>query len=103
MCFRSGGGSRATHYEIQLHDVEEAHYPTGSLYHIKRAVYPKITPEQWWPYHMIVKDRKCLVRVNGDLVMEYDALDNLNEGFIELQAHRQGYWLEYKDVRIKRL
>ena len=28
----SGQGSRGRHYEIQLHDVEGAHYPTGSLY-----------------------------------------------------------------------
>ena len=31
--FRTAGqGSRGRHYEIQLHDVEGAHYPTGSLY-----------------------------------------------------------------------
>lgn len=98
-----GKGSADRHYEIQLHDVEEAHYPTGSLYHFKRATYPKITPEQWYPLHLIVQGPKCVVRINGDSVCEYDKLTELAEGNIELQAHRAGYWTEFKDIRIKRL
>jgi len=35
--------------------------------------------------------------------MEYDELENLDEGNIELQAHRQGYWTEFKQIRVKRL
>lgn len=102
--FRTDGqGSRGRHYEIQLHDVEEAHFPTGSLYYFKRAVYPKIAPEEWFPFHLIVQDRRCVVRINGDTVCDYGQLDNLTEGSIELQAHRAGYWTEFKDIRVKRL
>lgn len=102
--FRSDGrGNAARHYEIQLHDVEGAHYPTGSLYSVKRAVYPRIEPEKWWPLQLIVKDRTCLVRINGDTVVEYDKLDNLEEGSIELQAHQLGSWQEFKQIRIKRI
>jgi hypothetical protein len=102
--FRTEGkGSDGRHYEIQLHDVEEAHYPTGSLYHYQRSIYPKIAAEQWFPFHLIVQGKRCIVRVNGDTVVDYDQLDNLDEGHIELQAHRSGYWTEYKDIRIKRL
>lgn len=35
--------------------------------------------------------------------MEYDALENREEGHIELQAHRPGSWLEFKGIRIMRL
>lgn len=102
--FRSEGkASRGRHYEIQLHNVEDAHYPTGSLYHYKRAVYPRIEPEQWFPFHLIAKGPNCTVRINGDTVLEYAAMDNLEEGIIELQAHRQGYWTEFKQIRIKPL
>ncbi len=102
--FRTEGkGSDGKHYEIQLHDVEEAHYPTGSLYHYKRAIYPKISSEEWYPFHLIVQGKRCIVRINGDTVVDYDQLDRLEEGHIELQAHRNGYWTEYKDMRIKRL
>ena len=102
--FRTAGqGLKGQHYEIQLHDVEGAHYPTGSLYYYKRAAYPRIEPEKWWPMQLIVKDRNCLVRINGDTVLEYDRLEYLEPGSIELQAHQQGSWQEFKDIRIKRI
>ena len=62
-------------YEIQLHDVEGAHYPTGSLYSVKRAIYPRIEPEQWWLFQLRVKDNTFVVRFNGDTVLEYDRLE----------------------------
>lgn len=99
--FRSHGGR--ARYEIQLHDVREAHYPTGSLYTLKRARYPEIETEQWFLVQMWVKDATCLVRVNGENVMEYDGLNNLEPGSIELQAHQNGRWMEYKEIEVKRI
>ena len=99
--FRSQGGR--DRYEIQLHDVEEAHYPTGSLYSFARARYPRIEPEQWFLYQMWVKDRSLAIRINGDTVLEYDRLERLDAGAIELQAHQAGRWLEYKDIRVRRI
>jgi hypothetical protein len=103
--FRSAGEGlkNPRHYEIQLHNVEEAHYPTGSLYHHKRAIYPRIEDEKWFLMQLRVEGKRCLVRINGENVLEYDRLDNLDEGHIELQAHRAGYWIEYKRIRVKRL
>jgi len=102
--FRTEGkGSRGRHYEIQLHDGEGAHYPTGSLYSIQRGSYPRIEAEKWWPFQMWVKDRACGVRINGETVMEYDRLDNLEPGPIELQAHDAGRWTEYKHIRVRRI
>jgi hypothetical protein len=99
----SGQGLGGRHYEIQLHDVEGAHYPTGSLYGFKRSVYPKIEPEVWFPFQLLVQGKNCLVRINGDTVLEYDQLEILDEGNIELQAHAPGMWTEFKDIRVKRL
>jgi hypothetical protein len=102
--FRTAGtGSRGRHYEIQLHDVEGAHYPTGSLYSIRRGSYPRIAAGEWWPFQLRVKDATCLVRINGDTVLEYDKLDNLDEGPIELQAHDPGRWTEYKHILVRRI
>jgi hypothetical protein len=104
VCFRTDGkGLAARHYEIQLHDVEESHYPTGSLYHFKRSIYPRIEAEKWWLLQMWAQGKNCLVRINGENVMEYDRMDNLDEGSIELQAHQVGRWTEFKQVRVKRL
>jgi hypothetical protein len=102
--FRSAGqGNRGKHYEIQLHDVEGAHYPTGSLYSVKRGIYPRIEAGQWWLFQLRVKDATCLVRINGETIVEYDRLDNLDEGPIELKAHEMGKWTEYKNVLIRRI
>lgn len=99
--FRSHGGRER--YEIQLHDVREAHYPTGSLYFFQRAKYPEIESQQWFLLQMWVKDAWCLVRINGENVMEYGGLENLQPGFLELQAHQAGRWMEYKEIEVKRL
>jgi hypothetical protein len=86
-----------------LHDVEGAHYPTGSLYTLQRARYPHIEPGQWWLFQLRVKDNTCLVRINGETVMEYDRLENLEEGLIELQAHDAGKFTEYKHILVRRI
>lgn len=103
--FRSkGGGTRSgTNYEIQLHNVEGAHFPTGSLYHFKRAQYPRIEDEKWWFCQLIAKGSNLIVRINGENVLEYDGLENVSEGLIELQAHHEGTWAEFRRVRIKPL
>lgn len=103
--FRSTGRGQSLekHYEVQLHNVEEAHFPTGSLYHLKRARYPRIEDERWFLFELWVKGREARVRVNGETTMEYADLTMLEEGFLELQTHRRGYWLEFKRVRVRRL
>jgi hypothetical protein len=102
--FRGGGaGPGSRRYEVQLHDVEGAHYPTGSLYSIKRSIYPRIEPEVWYPVRLVVDGRNCLVRINGDTVLEYDQLENLAEGPIELQAHAPGTWTEFKEILVRRI
>jgi hypothetical protein len=98
-----GRGAAGRRYEIQLHDVEGAHYSTGSLYGIKRATYPRIEPEQWWLFQLRVKDGACVVRVNGDTVLEHDGLDLPSSGPIALQAHDVGRWTEYKHIRVRRI
>jgi hypothetical protein len=94
-------GPSTEHYEIQIHDVEDAFYPTGSLYGFERAMYPKIEPEKWFLFQLRVKDRDCLVRINGETVMQHHALERLNAGHIMLQAHDARKWIEYKHIRIK--
>ncbi|MFN3322017.1 MAG: DUF1080 domain-containing protein [Bryobacteraceae bacterium] len=88
-------------YEIQIHDVEGAVYPTGSLYGYKRAAYPRIEPEKWYLLQLIVLGSDCLVRINGETVTEYHGLQNLEPGRIMLQAHQNNRWVEYKQIRIK--
>jgi hypothetical protein len=98
-----GGEGQPRRYEVQLHDVEGAHYPTGSLYGLRRATYPRIAPEQWWLFQLRVKDGTCVVRANGDTVLEYEGLDLPVAGPIALQAHGPGRWTEFKHIEVRRL
>ena len=57
--FRSAG--KGLHdprrYEVQLHDVPEAHFPTGSLYYYKRSKYPNVRDEEWFLFQLYAKAR----------------------------------------------
>lgn len=102
--FRSEGkGLKGRRYEIQLHDVEDAHFPTGSLYFFERAKYPRIQPEEWFLVQLFVEGPRVVARINGENVLDYGRLEDAAEGHVELQAHRKGSWLEFKHVRIRRL
>jgi hypothetical protein len=99
--FRDAAGER---HEIQLHDVEGAVYPTGSLYGYARArPYPRIEPEKWFPFQLWVKDSRCVVRVNGDTVVDHQNLKILSPGRVMLQAHQRNRWIEYQQIRIREL
>src|SRR5688572_23690036 len=85
--FRSAGKglTNPRRYEIQLHDVPEAHFPTGSLYYHKRSTYPNIAGEEWFLFQLMAKRKTCWVRIDGETVLEYDQLTDLEPGHIELQ------------------
>jgi hypothetical protein len=102
--FRTDGkGLAARHYEVQLFNVPDAHFITGSLYGYHRGTYPHVEDEQWYPIQIRVHGAHCLVRVNGDTVTDYRELTNLEEGHIELQSHRTDRWTEYKRILIRRI
>jgi hypothetical protein len=101
--FRAESAKPEDHYEIQLHDVEGAVYPTGSLYGFKRAAYPKIEPEKWYLFQLYVNGKDCVVRINGENVVDYHEMDRTTPGPIMLQAHQLGRWIEYKEIKIRRL
>ena len=73
------------------------------MYIYKRSKYPRIEAEKWYLLQMWANGRHCLVRINGENVMEYDSMDNVNAGHIELQAHQLGRWTQFKQMRIKPL
>ena len=102
--FRGGNEATDPRYEIQIHDVEGAVYPTGSLYGIERAKpYPRIFPEEWFLFQLYVQGKHCVVRVNGETVVNCKKLERTSPGTILIQAHQKGSWIEYKGLRIRKL
>jgi hypothetical protein len=96
-----GGPNRS--YEIQLHDVEGAHYATGSLYSIKRASYPRIEPSSGSCCSWSCRIAAAWCASTVTTVLEYEGLENVEPGRLELQAHDAGKWIEYKQVKVRRL
>ncbi len=90
-------------YEVQIENVADSNNPTGSLYHVKRAILPRVESEQWFPMQIIVKDNTCVIRVNGETTVVYNDIDIVREGSISLQMHSNDVWIEWKDIRIKDL
>ncbi|MDX2267772.1 MAG: DUF1080 domain-containing protein [Bryobacter sp.] len=102
--FRGGKTNESFRYEIQIHDVEGAVYPTGSLYgHQRSRPYPRIPPEEWFLFQLYVKDNVCRVRINGETVVNYSNLEHLSPGHVLLQAHQAGKWIEYRDLKVEKL
>jgi hypothetical protein len=60
-----------------------------------------IEPEKWFLFQLGVRGKNCWVRIDGETVMEYDDLKELEAGRIELQAHQAGRWIEYKEVLVR--
>jgi hypothetical protein len=93
------GGDRGN--EIQLENLPDSPHPTGSLYNIVRANQPYFLDEQWFPVQIRVQDTKVVVRVNGETTVDYDGLDIVRHGRISLQMHKDGSWMDWKDLKIK--
>ena len=67
------------------------------------ATYPKIESEQWYLFQLIANGKDCLVRINGENVVDYHKMERTTSGPIMIQAHQNNHWVEYKEMRVKRL
>ena len=87
---------------------------TGSLYQIKNVMDNSPAKDnQWWTQHIIVKDNKVTVKIDGKTVTEYTeepgkatgrrGAKKLSEGTFALQAHDPKSTVRYKNIRVKRL
>ncbi|MFH1737810.1 MAG: DUF1080 domain-containing protein [bacterium] len=90
-------------YEIQIFTNPDSNNQTGSLYGIARASHMPARDGEWFPLQIIVKGSRCIVRVNGETVVDYDQLDKIRPGHIALQMHKLESTIWYKDVRVKEL
>ena len=87
-------------HEIQILDVADAIVPTGSVYGINRGDDRMITPGQWELLQGFVRGKRAMVYLNGVPCCETQELKHVRPGHICLQMHRDGTWIEYKDLFI---
>jgi len=90
-------------YEIQIFDNPDSNHQTGSLYGIARASHMPVRCGEWYPMQIIVKGPRCIVRLNGETVVDYDKLETIRPGHIALQMHKDNSSIWFRDLRVKRL
>ena len=86
---------------------------TGSLYDVVNIPSTPAKDNQWWTQEISVKGNKVTVKIDGQIVLEYneppgaqprpDYTRKLDEGTFALQAHDPKSVVRYKNIRVKRL
>lgn len=101
-------------YEVQVNQSHGDWRKSGSLYSFNdvREVY--VQDGEWYTYHIIVNGDQATVKINDQVVMEYDESEDANRpanagekkfdrGTIALQAHDPESLIYYRSVKIKLL
>lgn len=101
-------------YEIQVNQSHGDWRKTGSVYSFADVKEVYVEDNEWYTEHIIVKDGKITVKINGETVVEYvEAEDEnrpanagekkLDRGTFALQAHDPESVIYYKDIMVKPL
>lgn len=87
---------------------------SGSLYGVVDVTEQKIPDDTWWTETVIVQDRHITIKLNDEIVVDYEEPENkpafseeferrLGSGTFALQGHDPGSTVYYKNIRVKRL
>lgn len=92
-------------FEVQIYSPVDAVYPTGSIYAKQRARISADYEERWFLMQIRVEGSRCLVRLDGETVAEYEKLagKDLQPGRIGLQIHLENASVEFRDLRVRPL
>lgn len=90
-------------HEIQIFTNPDANHQTGSLYGIARASHLPARDGEWFPLQIIVKGSRCIVRINGETIVDCDKLEKDRAGHIALQIHKDNSTIWFRDVKVKKL
>ena len=90
-------------YEIQVCDGADSKHNTGSIYSFQGPTHVPTRPAgQWNEYEISVVGQRYSIRVNDELVNEYDGERTL-EGYVGLQNHDDGSPVKFRNIRVRRL
>ena len=98
-------------YEAQVNNTHKDRKKTGGLYGVKDVMDKSPAKDnEWWSYHITVKGKRIILKVNGEVTADYTEPEDLNRpnrqlssGTIALQAHDPKSKAEYKNIKIKPL
>ncbi len=95
------GGDRGN--EIQIENIPDSNYPTGSLYNIVRAIQPRYKDEEWSLMQIRLQGSHLVVRVNGETCVDTQKMPTVRKGHISLQMHKYNSWIDFKELKVKPL
>lgn len=101
-------------YECQVNISHQDPKKTSSLYSVEDVANPPAKDNEWYTQEIIVKDRRILLKVNGETMVDYtepegkqseseDFERRLGEGTFALQAHDPESKVYFKNLRVKKL
>jgi len=97
-------------YEAQINATHSDRIKTGSIYGIQNLMdEAPHRDEQWFDYHIIVRDKTVTVKVDGAVVNEYtepadrEGTRRLGEGTIAIQAHDPQSVIHFRNILIRPL
>lgn len=101
-------------YECQVNISHQDPKKTSSLYSVEDVANPPAKDNEWYTQEIIVKDRRILLKVNGETLVDYtepegkqseseDFERRLGEGTFALQAHDPESKVYFKNLRVKKL
>ena len=99
-------------YELNIADTADSAFPTGSFVQRQRAIGKHDTAD-WQTFDVTADGGRFVVRLDGQIVLEYTEPDGarsgsvfgrkISQGTFGLQAHDPKSVVRYKNLRVKRL
>ncbi len=99
-------------YEVQVNNTHSDWRKTGSLYGIKDVRGSSAKDNQWFTEHIIVRDKRIIIKVNGQTTVDYTEPEDvarsnsgrkISSGTFALQGHDPKSVIYYKNIMVKPL
>ncbi len=95
-------------YEAQVNNTGGDPKKTGGLYGVQDVFTAPAKDNEWFDYHIIVRGKHIVIKINGETIADYTEPDNLDRkdrrlssGTFALQAHDPGSKVHYRNLRVK--
>ena len=107
-------GALTKGYEAQISTTHKDTRRTGSLFDVVDVRETKTKDNEWFEYHIVVKGKRIVLRVNGETIVDYTEPPNpkrserrkerlLSSGQIAIQGHDPKSNVYFRSIRIKPL
>lgn len=100
-------------FEVQVNQTHTDKKRTGSLYNVVNVEEQLVKDNEWYTYHIIVKNKHVTIKVNDKVAVDWEQPTDrqpgkdmplmLDKGTFAFQAHDPKSVIRYRNVRVKRL